>query len=175
MAAASKGQTVVLMPICRSEEDVTSVELKGATIAANILGIELRVDRTLFGNLEGQQNLIERTLNELRPTTVYVPATADRDPSRREAARITRAAAADVQTVLGYETATTGLEFVPSVFNDVRAEMVLKLEALAAYQAVGAPRVDLRPRMAQAYARYWGRFRDFTEVEAFEQISGDQR
>jgi hypothetical protein len=48
--------------------------------------------------------------------------------------------------------------------------MVLKLEALAAYQAVGAPRVDLRPRMAQAYARYWGRFKDFTEVEAFEKV-----
>ena len=44
------------------------------------------------------------------------------------------------------------------------------LEALAAYQSMGAPRADLRPRMAQAYARYWGRFRDFAEVEAFEQI-----
>jgi hypothetical protein len=74
--------------------------------------------------------------------------------------------------VLAYETATTGLEFTPSVFKDVRAEMVMKMEALAAYQAVGAPRVDLRPRMAQAYARYWGRFRDFTEVEAFELVRG---
>jgi hypothetical protein len=72
--------------------------------------------------------------------------------------------------VLAYETATTGLEFVPARFNDVRAEMVLKLEALSAYQAVGAGRVDLRPRMAQAYARYWGRFQDFTEVEAFEKV-----
>jgi hypothetical protein len=72
--------------------------------------------------------------------------------------------------VLAYETATTGLAFTPSIFNDVHAEMVIKMEALAAYQAVGAPRVDLRPRMAQAYARYWGRFRDFTEVEAFQQV-----
>ena len=48
--------------------------------------------------------------------------------------------------------------------------MIMKLEALSAYQSVGAARVDLRPRMAQAYARYWGRFKDFTEVEAFEQV-----
>jgi hypothetical protein len=26
--------------------------------------------------------------------------------------------------------------------------------------------------MAQAYARYWGRFKDFTEVEAFELVRG---
>jgi hypothetical protein len=83
---------------------------------------------------------------------------------------VAKEATVEVETVLAYETATTGLDFTPSRFQDVRAEMVLKLEALAAYQAVGAPRVDLRPRMAQAYARYWGRFKDFTEVEAFEKV-----
>ncbi|MDE3003923.1 MAG: hypothetical protein OXU33_08115 [Gemmatimonadota bacterium] len=49
----------------------------------------------------------------------------------------------------------------------------MKMEALAAYQSVGAPRVDLRPRTAQAYARYWGRFEGFTEVEAFQEVSRD--
>ena len=173
MAEIAKGHTVVLVPICRTEEDVTAEELKAATIAANILGIELRVDRTLFGDAEAQRDLIERTLNELRPTVVFMPARDDRDLSRRDAARVTEAATTEIETVLAYETATTGLEFTPSRFHDVRAEMVLKMEALAAYQAVGAPRVDLRPRMAQAYARYWGRFRDFTEVEAFEQVRGE--
>ena len=172
MAEVAKGHAVVVLPICRSAEDVTPEELKGASIAADILGIEFRVDRTLFGNADGQRDLIERTLTELRPTTVFMPAPDDRDPSRREAARMAKEAAADVRTVLAYETATTGLDFSPSRFNDVRAEMVLKLEALAAYQAVGAARVDLRPRMAQAYARYWGRFQDFTEVEAFESVNG---
>jgi CheY-like chemotaxis protein len=170
MAEVAKGHTVVVIPICRREDDVTPEELKAAAIAAAILGIELRVDRTLFGNPDGQKDLVERTLNELRPTTVYMPAPDDRDPSRQEAARVTKEATAEVETVLAYETATTGLDFTPSSFHDVRAEMVLKLEALATYQAVGAARVDLRPRMAQAYARYWGRFKDFTEVEAFEKV-----
>jgi DNA-binding response OmpR family regulator len=170
MAEVAKGHTVVLVPICRSERDATPEELKAASIAANVLGVELRVDRTLFGNREGQRDLIERTLNELRPTAVFMPAKDDRDPSRRDAALLTEAATVEVDTVLAYETATTGLEFTPSRFHDIRAEMVLKMEALAAYQALGAPRVDLRPRMAQAYARYWGRFRDFAEVEAFEQV-----
>ena len=173
MAEVAKGHTVVLVPICRTEEDVTSEELKGAAVAAKILGVQLRIDRTLFGDAAGQKDLIERTLNELRPTMAFMPARDDRDLSRRDAARITEGATAEIGRVLAYETATTGLEFVPSRFHDIRAEMVLKMEALAAYQVVGAPRVDLRPRMAQAYARYWGRFRDFTEVEAFEQVRGE--
>ena len=49
---------------------------------------------------------------------------------------------------------------------------VAKMEALTAYQNAGERRVDLRPRMAQAYARYWGRLREFSEVEAFEKLDG---
>ena len=173
MRAVEEGRTVVLVPLLRSADDASPEELKAATISANVLGVELRVDRTLFGDHPGQKDLIERTLNELRPTTVYIPAPDDRDPSRREASEIGRELTAEVETVLGYETATTGLEFVPGQFIDVRKQMVIKMEALAAYQSVGAPRVDLRPRMAQAYARYWGRFMDFTEVEAFEKIRGE--
>jgi len=172
MAELAKGHKVVVIPICRAADDASPEELKAASIAANVLGFEFRVDRTLFGNATGQKDLIERTLNELRPGVVYMPAPDDRDASRREAAEMTRDSTQEVETVLAYETASTGLEFTPSVFNDVRAEMVIKMEALAAYQAVGAPRVDLRPRMAQAYARYWGRFKDFTEVEAFELVRG---
>jgi DNA-binding response OmpR family regulator len=174
MAEVAKGHTVVLVPICRTEADATPEELKAATISADILGVELRVDRTLFGNADAQRDLVERTLNELRPTTVFMPARDDRDLSRRDAARVAEKATSEIETVLAYETATTGLQFTPTRFNDIRAEMVIKMEALAAFQAVGAPRVDLRPRMAQAYARYWGRFKDFTEVEAFEQLRGDE-
>jgi LmbE family N-acetylglucosaminyl deacetylase len=159
-----------VIPICREKGDATPEELKAAAISSTILGVQLRVDRTLFGDADGQRDLIERTLNELRPSTVFMPAPDDRDPSRREAARVAKSTTVEVETVLAYETATTGLDFTPTRFTDIRAEMVLKLEALAAYQAVGAARVDLRPRMAQAYARYWGRFQDFGEVEAFEQV-----
>ena len=170
MAEVAKGHTVIVIPICREEGDATPEELKAAAISSTILGVQLRVDRTLFGDADGQRDLIERTLNELRPSTVFMPAPDDRDPSRREAARVAKSSTVEVETVLAYETATTGLDFTPTRFTDIRAEMVLKLEALAAYQAVGAARIDLRPRMAQAYARYWGRFQDFGEVEAFEQV-----
>jgi hypothetical protein len=74
ISEVAKGHTVVVIPICSTADDATPEELKAAGIAANILEFNLRVDRTLFGNAEAQGDLIERTLNELRPTTVYMPA-----------------------------------------------------------------------------------------------------
>ncbi len=174
MRAAEGGTKVVIVPILGPESEDTQAELKAASIAASILGVDFRADRTLFGDPVAQRDLLERTLNELKPSTAYLPVADDRDEDRRRASEIGRAATTEVRTVLGYETATTGLDFTPSHFSDVRAQMVMKMEALAAYQSVGAPRVDLRPRMAQAYARYWGRFRDFNEVEAFEQVRGSK-
>jgi len=170
MHAIEDGATVVIVPILPTEDEGTQPELKAASIAASILGVEFRVDRTLFGDARAQRDLIHRTIDELRPTSVYLPAPDDRDPGRREASAVGRAATLEVKKVFGYETATTGLDFTPTHFVDVRAQMVMKMEALAAYQSAGAPRVDLRPRMAQAYARYWGRFKDFTEVEAFQLV-----
>ncbi|MDH3269773.1 MAG: response regulator [Gemmatimonadota bacterium] len=173
MRAIENGARVVIVPIIMQADDASQAELKAASLSSETLGVELRVDRTQFGDLAGQKDLLERTLNELRPSTLYLPAPDDRDPSRREASQLGRAAAVEVENVFGYETATTGLDFTPSHFIDVRAQMVMKMEALAAYQSVGSARVDLRPRMAQAYARYWGRFRDFNEVEAFERVESE--
>lgn len=170
MRSIAQDETVVVIPILDTSDAASHEELKAATLSANVLGVEFRVNRTLFGNRDAQRDLIARTVGELRPTTVYLPAPDDRDTSRREASRLGIDATSSVRRVFGYETATTGLDFTPSRFVDVRAQMVMKMEALAVYQSVGAPRVDLRPRMAQAYARYWGRFRDFTEVEAFEEV-----
>lgn len=175
MRAIEEGRRVVIVPLFSEPQTASPEELKAAALAAELLRIELRVDRTLFGDLAGQRDLVYRTLNELLPTTVYLPAADDRDRSRREAAEIGLAVTSEVETVWAYETATSGLEFKPTRFIDVGKQMVRKMESLAAYQSVGAQRVDLRPRMAQAYARYWGRFMDFTEVEAFVQIRGTLR
>ena len=171
MRSVAGHETVVVVPVLNDPDAATHEELKAASIAANILGIELRMDRSLFGDHDAQRDLIERILDELRPTTVYLPAPGDGDASRREASLMGVETTSDIPRVYGYETATTGFDFQPARFVDIREQMVIKMEALASYQSVGAPRVDLRPRMAQAYARYWGRFEGFTEVEAFQEVS----
>lgn len=173
MLAAESGATVVGVTILPSKDKVTESELKAASVAASILGLDFRVNATLFGNDEAQQSLIERTIDALRPTSIYLPAPDDRDAGRQAAYSIGRAATAGIKHVYGYETATTGLDFTPTKFVDVGTQMFMKMGALAAYQSAGASRVDLHPRMAEAYARYWGRFKDFAEVEAFQQLRTD--
>jgi aminopeptidase N len=170
MKAAASGAHVVIVPILGPEGDDAEAVLNAASTSAGILGVELRADRTLFGRLDAQAHFLERLLLELEPTTVYLPAPGDREENRRRASILGQAATSGVRQVLGYETATTGPDFVPTHFVDVHSQMLTKLEALCAYQATVAPRVDLRPGMAQAYARYWGRFRDFAEVEAFQEM-----
>ncbi|MGB1840910.1 MAG: hypothetical protein ACPHWZ_07395 [Longimicrobiales bacterium] len=139
-------------------------------IASTILGIDLRLDAERFGDRLAQRSLIQQTLDELRASTVYLPAAGDRDASRREARLMTLETENEVPLLNGYETATTDKNFLPTRLVDVHAQMVRKIDALASYQAFGAVRVDLLPRMARAYARYWGRWTDFTEVEAFEEV-----
>ena len=173
MLAAESGATVVGVTILPSKDKGTESELKAASVAASILGLDFRVDSTLFGNDEAQRSLIQRTIDALRPTSIYLPAPDDRDAGRRAASSIGRAATADIKHVYGYETATTGLDFTPTKFVDVGTQMFMKMEALAAYQSAGASRADLHPRMAEAYARYWGRFKDFAEIEVFQQLRMD--
>lgn len=171
MQAQESGKRVIVVPILMDRGEGIEEEAKAFRIASTVLGLEHRFDEELIGDQLGNKDRLEAIVAEESPTTVYLPAPDDRDPSRRFAHGLGKQMVPEARRIFGYETATTGLEFVPAEFVDVRAEMVLKMEALAAYQSVGAPRVDLRPRMAQAYARYWGRFKEFTEVEAFEIVS----
>lgn len=168
----SQGADVTIVPLCRDEMDPTGSGLAGARRAAEILGARLILDEAALDDTQKRLALLERVVRDIRPLMAYVPALDDVHPARREAFRIARSVTADVPTVLGYQTATTGVNFRPDRFTQLGDALMEKMEALAAYQQAGSHRLDLAPRMAQAYARYWGRLERFTEVEAFEVLRG---
>jgi CheY-like chemotaxis protein/LmbE family N-acetylglucosaminyl deacetylase len=174
LGAREPGREILIVPLCFQEGEDTDVALAGARAAAELLGAQLLVEREAMRDTRGRVSLVELAVRDLDPGTVYLPAMDESHPARREAFRIGKAATTEVPRVLGYQTATTGLDFRPTRFEDVARQMVLKMEALAAYQTAGAGRLDLAPRMAQAYARYWGRFQQFGEHEAFEVIREGQ-
>lgn len=164
------GCDITVVVLCRDDLDPSGVGLTGAAQSAARLGARLVVDELALDDTQRRVALMQRLARDLQPRVAYIPAMDDIHPARRETFRIARAAASGVPTVLGYQTATTGLEFRPSRFHDVGDVLVDKMEALTAYQEVGLNRLDLAPRMAQACARYWGRLERFTEVEAFEVV-----
>jgi CheY-like chemotaxis protein len=159
---------VVIVPLSRDDLDPTSIGLEGARRAAEILGAKIILDEVALDDTQRRVALLERVVRDLRPKFVYIPAMDDAHPARREAFRIGQGAAAPVPSLYGYQTATTGPGFNPAHFEDIGEVIMDKMEALAAFQEAGVRRPDLSPRMAQAYARYWGRLHRFTEVEPFE-------
>lgn len=167
-----EGGTVTIMPLCRDELDPTGAGLDAARNAAQALGAHLILDDVALDDTQRRMALVERVVRDLAAEIVYLPALDDGHPARREAFRITKACTTTVPRVLGYQTATTGLDFRPTLFEDVSDVLMDKMELLTSYQAAGAHRQDLAPRLAQAYARYWGRLERFSEVEAFEVIRG---
>lgn len=166
------GADVVIVPLCRDDMDPTDSGLEAAHRAARRLGARLMVDELAMEDTQRRVALLQRVARDLRPQIAYVPAMDDDHPSRREAFRIAKAAFASIPTLLGYQTATTGLEFRPNRREDVAEQMMEKMEALTEYQGTTVSRMDLAPRLAQAYARYWGRYERFGEVEAFEVVRG---
>jgi len=170
--AASQGRPVLILPLVAEADEVAAAG-RGARSAASILGVDVLVEEAAMATTEGRTGLVQLALRQFEPGTVFLPAMDDSHPARQEAFRLAKAATMDVPRVMGYQTATTGVAFQPDRFEDVKELLVLKMEALTAYQAAGAGRLDLMPRLAQAYARYWGRFRTFGEVEAFETLRDD--
>lgn len=170
LEARKTRKEVLIVPLCTDETTDPEAALRGARAAAEMLGARIYVEEAAMQDTRSRVSLVELAVRELDPGTVYLPAMDEDHPARREAFRIAKAATTQVPRVLGYQTATTGLDFRPTAFQDVGEHMIQKMESLAAYQAAGAGRPDLSPRMAQAYARYWGRFHQFGEHEAFEVI-----
>jgi CheY-like chemotaxis protein len=159
---------IVIVYLSRDDQDPGNLAMAGASRAAEIIGAKLIVDEVALDDTQRRVVLLERVVRDLRPKIVYIPAMDDAHPSRREAFRIAKGAAAPVPSLYAYQTATTGPGFTPTYFEEVGTVLAKKSEALSAFREAGAHRPDLSPNMAQAYARYWGRLHSFTEVEPFE-------
>lgn len=168
----AEGATITIMPLCRDETDAAGAGLEAARRGAQALGANLILDDMALDDTQRRMALLERVVRDLAARVVYIPALDDGHAARREAFRITKACTSTVPTVLGYQTVTTGPDFRPTLFQDVGDVLMDKMEALACYQEAGLHRPDLSPRMAQAYARYWGRLERFAEVEPFEVVRG---
>lgn len=117
-------------------------------------------------NLEAARKLLERVVADAQPAWTYLPSAADRIDQRRTVHLQMRPVLDHVPTLLGYPTPTASLDFAPRVYRDVSRWMDAKLDALRHFsrESEGEASVDF----ARAQARYWGRFKHFTEVEPFE-------
>ena len=170
LQASEAARTVVVVALCADEPSIGDAAIEAAKVSAKLLGAHFVVDKRALRDTSRRVALVEKAIAELRPTVVYLPAMSDTHSARMEAFRIGKAATTSVPVVLGYQTPTTTNEFNPMHFVDVSGEMLLKKEALDAFENTG--RTDVSARFAQSLAQYWGRQHRFTDMEAFEIIRG---
>jgi CheY-like chemotaxis protein len=143
-----------------------------ATACARVAAEEMNA-RLLFADPSAEspverQLLLERVIKEFDPQIAYIPSRADDDPDRRETHRLSWSGLYDVPEVLGYLTPTSALDFKPEIFEIISEQMPVKLDAILAYADVAD--LALSGRFVQAAARWWGRNKDFAEVEPFERL-----
>jgi len=140
-----------------------------ARVAAEAMGARILFADASTDTPVERQLLLERVIKELDPAVAFIPSRADDDPDRREAHRLSLSGVGEVPEVKGYLTPTSTLEFRPDTFEIVSPQMSAKLDAVLAYADLGE--IPLTGRFVQSAARWWGRFKDFAEVEPFETIS----
>ena len=163
-----QGDGVLILPLSASTGDgdpgTEAQNRAAALMGARVIITEVSV--TEADNPAEHQMLLERIVRELKPHTIMIPSQADDDPERRETYRISRAAVANVPTVLAYETATSTPDFRPNRFIDIASDMIKKLEILTPFREHA--RADLQAKYVQAAALHWGRHIGYGEAEAFE-------
>ena len=145
MQVASRGQTAVVVPLWNDELDAKGLGLKASKQACDSMEGQLVIDKA---------------------------ALDDGHPARIEALRVAQSVTGPVERVPEYQTTTTGLDLKPTHFVKIGRQMALKNKALATFGVAVSGRMDRTPVMSEAYARYWGRYQQFMEVEAFEIIKG---
>ena len=169
-AATEAGARVVILPLPVDPPRVDPGEYAAARAAARSLGFSLRLAEALVGDPQAMAVMLGRAVGELGPSVLYAPARGDRHPSRAAASRIAAQASGGRVRVIGYQTATSPSTFSPQHVTDISTHLTRKMAALEEFQEIGTVRKDLDPGLAAAYARYWGRLKDFGKVEAFEII-----
>jgi len=174
LASVAEGAQVVVLPVPVDTTRVDPGEYAAAKTAARTLGFTLRLAESLVGDADAMEMMLERAVGELAPSVLYAPSRGDRHPARASASTLAARAARGRVRVFGYPTATSPTTFTPHRVLDVAPHLTRKTEALAHFRDLGTTRPDLDPAFARAAARYWGRLKDFGEVEVFEIIQEKQ-
>jgi LmbE family N-acetylglucosaminyl deacetylase/CheY-like chemotaxis protein len=173
-AHRAAGDTVVILTLSRGakggapgnrqNESLASAELLGAR-----LFMEDLVD-TEITNAGPTVAMIERVVNEVKPTIVYTHSANDRHQDHRAVHEATVVATRAVRTVACFQSPSSTVDFRPSRFVSIDGFTETKLALLACFESQAGIRDYLDPDFVIATARYWGRYGGGVCVEPLEVI-----
>jgi CheY-like chemotaxis protein len=141
--------------------------------AAEIIGADLYLEELPDAHIgEGEDTIavVARVVAQVQPTVIYTHSLHDVHPDHRNAHRAVMAAATAAGQVYCYQSPSATVDFRPSRFVAIDADIDGKLAAIAAFAARSPARGYLDEDLIRSTARYWSRFGDSGYAEAFEVI-----
>jgi two-component system response regulator HydG len=141
--------------------------------AAEIIGADLYLDELEDTHIgEGGYTIaaVARVVAQVQPTVIYTHSLHDVHQDHWNAHRAVMAAVREVGRVYCYQSPSATVDFRPTRFVAIDADVDRKLEAIAAFASQTGIRSYLDEDLIRSTARYWSRFGDSGYAEAFEVI-----
>ncbi len=113
---------------------------------------------------------IRKLVSDYGPLIMYIPSDNDRNRSRAATQQAALEGGEAVAKILGYQTPDSTIEFEPKVFVDIGKYLDRKLALVRQYDGFDLANVEME--VAEATARYWGRFAGPELVEPLEVLRG---
>lgn len=141
--------------------------------AAERLGAELVLPDGFGSEIPSEERMTEWTrdvVERVAPDILYTPSLRDVRASRARTHRAAASCSDSVRRHYAYQSATTTLDFEPSLFVDIGEYFEGKLELLSAYRTAPDFRPHLQPEIVTSSAEYWGRFLGYSVAEPLEVV-----
>jgi len=166
--AVGDSVTVLTLSVGHRPGGATVARAEGAAAAA-VIGATL-ISESSAELSDAIEPIIERVVDQLRPTIVYTHTASDRRPEHRLVHQATIAATLGVATVACYHGTTGSTDFTPTEFVTIDRHIEAKLEMLACF-AVGLDRPPyLEPGFVLSTSRYWSQYGLGVHVEPLEVV-----
>jgi len=168
----SMGHEVCILTLSRGARGGTqSTRASESETAAVALGATLYLEDLKDTHIaEGDPTIgaITRVVDAVRPTVVYTHSFHDVHQDHRNTHRAAMVAVRDVGSVCCFQSPSATVDFRPTRFVTIDAQLGGKVLAIQAYASQPEIRAYLEPDLIEATARYWSRYGDGLYAEAFE-------
>lgn len=172
LSHSQAGDRIIVLTLSQGTKHNAPTRVQESQRAAQILGADLIVGEGFESALsDGPETIsrISQAVARYQPDVVYTHSYQDGHPDHRTAHLATLVAAHDVPSLLCFHSPSSTVDFHPTYFVDISAQVERKIQLLAAYQSQ-ADRLSLAPELVRASARYWGRYSRGIAAEPMEVI-----
>lgn len=174
LAHEAAGVPVTILTLSRGAPDGTGWE-RGAKSGEAAQAIGTRMDLADLVTTDGGEGnpagaAISKLIAQTQPTALYTHSIHDTQPDHRDAHLAAVAAARQIGRVYCFQSPSATIDFRPTHFAVIDDHLAAKLAVVGAYSSQAEVRDFLETDQITSTARYWARYCQAHNAEAFEVV-----